>query len=467
MPSKKPNKAAKKPGKAIPKKAAAKWPLPRRQLEPARRPASPYARNTEAHSPNSHGKPQARQARGGEARRQGRAPRHAAPAEAEPKPARRKRAAEKLGRSNSMPGRWSMPTRAAADRRRRRRRTGRSGQPAGGPAQRKAVHRPPRRAVHEQGAAGALRAHTAELEARSDGRGRPHRAAHEGRGGQFSRSERPRHAGRGIQPRAAHARSRAQADPQDRRGAEAHRGRLLRLLPGDRRGNRHQAPRGAAGRHAVASKRRSGANAAKSSTATATTDTAESAPAAARATRARALRRAIRALADRRFAPGLPAERRGGSYLDARANGGRWLVRIEDLDRPRVVPGCAAQILATLEAFGFEWDGAIVRQSAPLAHYAAALEALRAARADLLLQLLAARARRGGRATRAPAARARTAAGPDGHALARRTGNSRSPIACRGSAASTSTRSATSSCAGAMAPSPTCWRWWSTMPRRA
>ena len=30
-----------------------------------------------------------------------------------------------------------------------------------------------------------------------------------------------------------------------------------------------------------------------------------------------------------------------GSYLDARANGARWLVRIEDIDTPRVVPGCA------------------------------------------------------------------------------------------------------------------------------
>ncbi len=56
---------------------------------------------------------------------------------------------------------------------------------AGGSAQCETVHRAPRRAVHEQGAVGALRSHTAELEARSDGRGRPHRAAHEGRGGQF------------------------------------------------------------------------------------------------------------------------------------------------------------------------------------------------------------------------------------------------------------------------------------------
>jgi len=38
-----------------------------------------------------------------------------------------------------------------------------------------------------------------------------------------------------------------------------------------------------------------------------------------------------------------------GSYLDARAAGGEWLVRMEDLDRPREVPGAAAAILRTLE----------------------------------------------------------------------------------------------------------------------
>jgi glutamyl-Q tRNA(Asp) synthetase len=68
------------------------------------------------------------------------------------------------------------------------------------------------------------------------------------------------------------------------------------------------------------------------------------------------------------------------SYLDARANGGRWLVRIEDVDRPREVSGSAANILNTLEAFGFEWDAEIVRQSDRTAHYAAALDALRARR---------------------------------------------------------------------------------------
>jgi glutamyl-Q tRNA(Asp) synthetase len=64
--------------------------------------------------------------------------------------------------------------------------------------------------------------------------------------------------------------------------------------------------------------------------------------------------------------------------LDARANGGRWLVRIEDLDRPREVPGSAAGILATLQRFGFEWTGEAVRQSDRTERYAAAIDALRA-----------------------------------------------------------------------------------------
>ena len=50
-------------------------------------------------------------------------------------------------------------------------------------------------------------------------------------------------------------------------------------------------------------------------------------------------------------------------WLDARKLGGRWLVRIEDLDEPRVVPGAESEILHQLEACGLAWDGAIVRQS--------------------------------------------------------------------------------------------------------
>jgi glutamyl-Q tRNA(Asp) synthetase len=66
------------------------------------------------------------------------------------------------------------------------------------------------------------------------------------------------------------------------------------------------------------------------------------------------------------------------SYLDARAHGGRWLVRMEDLDRPREVAGSADRILRTLQAFGLEWDGELVRQSDRTKLYVAAMESLRA-----------------------------------------------------------------------------------------
>ena len=62
--------------------------------------------------------------------------------------------------------------------------------------------------------------------------------------------------------------------------------------------------------------------------------------------------------------------------MDARANHGRWLVRIEDLDTPRVVPGSADRILRTLEGFGFQWDGEVVYQSTRTPSYEAALETL-------------------------------------------------------------------------------------------
>ena len=52
-----------------------------------------------------------------------------------------------------------------------------------------------------------------------------------------------------------------------------------------------------------------------------------------------------------------------GSYLDARSNRGTWLVRMEDLDRTREKPGAADAIVRTLDTFGFQWDGEIVRQS--------------------------------------------------------------------------------------------------------
>lgn len=68
-----------------------------------------------------------------------------------------------------------------------------------------------------------------------------------------------------------------------------------------------------------------------------------------------------------------------GSCLDARAHGGEWLVRMEDVDPPRVAAGAADAILRTLEAYGFEWDGPVMWQGRRGEAYQAALEKLRSA----------------------------------------------------------------------------------------
>jgi glutamyl-Q tRNA(Asp) synthetase len=65
------------------------------------------------------------------------------------------------------------------------------------------------------------------------------------------------------------------------------------------------------------------------------------------------------------------------SYLDARAAGGRWLVRMEDVDTLRSKPGAAAEILKTLEQFGFEWDGPVMVQSERTEAYRAEFDRLR------------------------------------------------------------------------------------------
>ena len=64
------------------------------------------------------------------------------------------------------------------------------------------------------------------------------------------------------------------------------------------------------------------------------------------------------------------------SWLDARAARGRWLVRIEDVDAPRVQPGAAESILATLQALGLTWDGEVVYQSERHEAYRRAADAL-------------------------------------------------------------------------------------------
>jgi glutamyl-Q tRNA(Asp) synthetase len=65
------------------------------------------------------------------------------------------------------------------------------------------------------------------------------------------------------------------------------------------------------------------------------------------------------------------------SWLDARAAGGRWLVRVEDLDAPRTQPGAADEILRTLDRLGLHWDGEVVYQSRRSALYRNALQHLR------------------------------------------------------------------------------------------
>ncbi|MFI4889601.1 MAG: tRNA glutamyl-Q(34) synthetase GluQRS [Steroidobacterales bacterium] len=108
-------------------------------------------------------------------------------------------------------------------------------------------------------------------------------------------------------------------------------------------------------------------SAAKNNTATATTATAEGACLSA----ASAPRGYIG-----RFAPSPTGDLHLGSlftavasYLDARTHRGQWLLRVEDLDRPREVPGATARILDTLAAFGFEWPEPVLYQSARIEIY--------------------------------------------------------------------------------------------------
>lgn len=68
-----------------------------------------------------------------------------------------------------------------------------------------------------------------------------------------------------------------------------------------------------------------------------------------------------------------------GSWLDARAVGGQWLLRIEDIDPPREQPGAAATIVAQLNALDLKPDGDVLYQSSRSPAYAAALDRLAAA----------------------------------------------------------------------------------------
>jgi glutamyl-Q tRNA(Asp) synthetase len=66
------------------------------------------------------------------------------------------------------------------------------------------------------------------------------------------------------------------------------------------------------------------------------------------------------------------------SYLEARAQKGQWLLRIDDLDTPRCIDGAEAQIRRQLEAHGLLWDGSPRYQSRHIEEYAAAFTALQA-----------------------------------------------------------------------------------------
>lgn len=68
-----------------------------------------------------------------------------------------------------------------------------------------------------------------------------------------------------------------------------------------------------------------------------------------------------------------------GSFLRARSQQGEWLLRMEDIDTPRVVPGAAESQLETLRRFGLEWDGEVLWQSQRQDAYRAALARLDAA----------------------------------------------------------------------------------------
>ncbi len=107
----------------------------------------------------------------------------------------------------------------------------------------------------------------------------------------------------------------------------------------------------------------------KSSTATGTTATARTAAAPYRG----------------RFAPSPTGPLHQGSllaavasWLDARAHGGTWIIRMEDLDTPRVVPGASEDIIATLARFGLHSDEPVLHQSTRSAAYSAALQQLAA-----------------------------------------------------------------------------------------
>ncbi|MCC8987072.1 MAG: tRNA glutamyl-Q(34) synthetase GluQRS [Candidatus Contendobacter sp.] len=68
-----------------------------------------------------------------------------------------------------------------------------------------------------------------------------------------------------------------------------------------------------------------------------------------------------------------------GGFLEARSRGGEWLMRIEDVDAPRTIPGAADAILRVLARYGLDWDGPVLHQSRRTEYYQAALDRLQGA----------------------------------------------------------------------------------------
>lgn len=64
------------------------------------------------------------------------------------------------------------------------------------------------------------------------------------------------------------------------------------------------------------------------------------------------------------------------SYLDARTRGGQWLVRMENIDPPREMPGASGIILRQLEQHGLQWDGEVLYQCTRMAAYEGVIEQL-------------------------------------------------------------------------------------------
>ncbi len=65
------------------------------------------------------------------------------------------------------------------------------------------------------------------------------------------------------------------------------------------------------------------------------------------------------------------------SYLHARQQQGKWLLRIDDIDPPREMQGSKEHILQSLQTYGLEWDGAVIYQSEQSQHYQQAIEQLK------------------------------------------------------------------------------------------